>query len=94
MHVRKKICDCGCQLVKKRGRLPGSSSGRPVGTTAEAGFNTSSGHPTANVEIKMNVPIGRPVLDVNVEMNVPVGHPIGTTREAGSNTYINWISHS
>ena len=74
--------------------------GRPVGTTGEAGFSTSTGHPTADIE--MNVSIGRPVgitaeagfststghptADIDIEMNVPIGRPVGTTAEAGFNT--------
>ena len=43
-------------------------SGHPVGTTRDAGFSASTGHPTA---------------DVDIEMNVPSGRPVGTTRDAG-----------
>ena len=75
--------------------------GRPIGTTREAGSNTSTGHPSADVDIEMKVPIGRPVgttgeagfntstghptADVDIEMNVAIGRPIGTTGEAGFN---------
>ena len=92
VHIRKISCDCGYRLLKKRGRLPGSSSGRPVGTTTKAGFTASTGHPTADVDIEMNVPMGRPVgttaeagfnvstghptADVDIEINVPIGHPV------------------
>ena len=61
VHIRKKICECGYKLVKKRGRQVGKSTGRPLGTTRDAGFTASTGHPTANVEIELNVPIGRPL---------------------------------
>ena len=74
-------------------------SGRPVGTTRDAGFSASTGHPTADVDIEMNVPSGRPVgttrdagfsvstrhlvSDVDIEMNVLSGRPVGTTQDAG-----------
>ena len=96
VHIRKKTCECGYRLFKKCGRLV---TGRPIGTTRDAGFNASKGHPTADVDIEMNVPSGRPVgttrdagfsastghptSDVDIEMNVPNGRPVGTTRDAG-----------
>ena len=55
VHIRKKTCECGYRLF---GRL---ATGHPVGTTRDAGFNASKGHPTADVEIEMNVPSGCPV---------------------------------
>ena len=36
-------------------------TGRPVGTTRDAGFSASTGPPTSDVDIEMNVPTGRPV---------------------------------
>ena len=45
VHIRKKTCDCGYRLFKKCGRL---ATGRPVGTTRDAGFSASTGHPTAD----------------------------------------------
>ena len=74
-------------------------TGRPVGTTRDAGFSGSTGHPTHDVNIEMNVPTGRPVgttqdagfnastghptSDIDIEMNVPTGRPVGTTQDAG-----------
>ena len=76
VHIRKISCGCGYRLLKKRGRLPGSSSGRPVGTTTKAGFTASTGHPTADVDIEMNVPMGRPVgTTAEAGFNVSTGHP-------------------
>ena len=43
-------------------------SGRPVGTTQDAGFSLSTRHLTS---------------DVDIEMNVLTGRPVGTTRDAG-----------
>ena len=84
-----KTCDCGYRLFKKCGRL---ATGHPVGTTRDAGFSASTGHPTADVDIEMNVPTqdaGFSVStrhltsDVDIEMNVPSGRPVGTTQDAG-----------
>ena len=96
VHIRKKVCECGYKLFRKRGKL---STGRPIGTTQDAGFSASSGHPISDVDVEMNVPTGRPVgttrdagfsassghptSDVDVEVNVPTGRPVGTTRDAG-----------
>ena len=65
VYIRKKTCDSGYRLFKRCGRL---ATERPVGTTRDAGFSASTGHPTA---------------DVDIEMNVPSGRPVGTTRDAG-----------
>ena len=46
-------------------------TGHPVGTTQDAGFSTSTGHLTA---------------DVDIEMSVPIGRPVGITGEAGFST--------
>ena len=43
-------------------------SGRPVGTTRDAGVSVSTRHLTS---------------DVDIEMNVPTGRPVGATRDAG-----------
>ena len=58
VHIKKKTCECGYRLFKKCGRL---ATGCPVGTTRDAGFSASTGHPTADVDIEMNVPSGCPV---------------------------------
>ena len=67
VHIRKKICECGYTIRKK--------CGRQTGTNRSAGFNVSSGRPTANRSIKLNVPTGRPVSNVDIELDVPRGHP-------------------
>ena len=101
VHIRKKICVCGYRLIKKRGTAVGKRTGRPLGTTRDAGFTSSTGHPTADIDVELNVPIGRPVgttrdagfststghstTNVDIELNVPTGRPIGTTRDAGFN---------
>ena len=99
VHVRKKVCVCGFRLVKKCGTVVGKRTGRPLGTTQDAGFAASTGHPTADNNIEMNVLIGRPfgstrdagfsastghpTADVDIELSVPTGRPLGTTRYAG-----------
>ena len=101
VHIRKKTCECGYRLFRKCGRLAGTDSGHPMGTTRDAGFTASTGHPTSDIDIDMNVPTGRPVgttrdaefsastghptHDVNIEINVPTGRPVGTTQDAGFN---------
>ena len=99
VHIRKKVCVCGFRLIKKRGIVVGKRTGRPLGTTQDAGFAASTGHPTADINVEMNVPIGRPfgstryagfsastghpTADVDIELNVPTGRPLGTTRDVG-----------
>ena len=99
VHIRKKVCGCGFRLVKKRGTVVGKRTGQPLGTTQDAGFVASTGHPTADNNIEMNVLIGRPfgstrdagfsasiehpTADVDIELNVPTGRPLGTTKDAG-----------
>ena len=49
-----------------------------MGTIGEAGFNTSTGRPTADVDIKINVPTRYPVgitLRCCIYCSTPTGHP-------------------
>ena len=76
VNIRKKVCECGYVIHKKRGRK--------TGTNRSNGFNVSSGRPTiANTNIELDVPIGRPCSNANVKLDVPIGHPSGTTSDSG-----------
>ena len=69
-YIRKTKCsECGSKLNKV-----GKTPGRPVGSTALAGFKVSSGHPKDTT--------------LAAGCNVSDGRPLGSTLAAGYNVFM------